>query len=136
MTMVSSMSNHALMTELEAVNSRWVAAMAAGDANAAVAQFASDGVIVASDLIVTRGVAELSDLFHTWIDEGFVNQTYTNCRAERLGEAAFMVSIHKTTICNDDGSISRERGKNAQVFVKGADDAWRIQLLDIAEQSL
>lgn len=136
MTMVNNNSNHALMTELEAVNFRWVAAMAAGNAPAAAAQFASDGVIVASDLIVTRGVAELSDLFHSWIDEGFVNQTYTSSRAEWLGEAALLISIHKTTICNDDGSISCERGKNAQVFVKGTDNAWRIQFLDIAERLL
>lgn len=126
----------ALVDDLNAVNVRWAKSIGEGNAVAASRYFTDDGTVVAMDTPTKQGPAELSALFQSWIDAGIVGETYSETRAEILGNAGLLFCRYEATIKDATGTISFERGRNSQVFVKSDSGQWKIKVLAITTDSL
>ena len=124
-----------LQEQLEAVNATVTDALERGDVKAAVTQFTSDGIYIASNSPAARGQAALVKLLRFWVDIGSKVTRYYDVQAESMGDGAHMVWVVESDKLQDDGSVVKDRDKILQVFKRDESGTWKIHRMCIATDS-
>lgn len=114
-----------LGAEIEACNTRFVTALAAGDAAAAVAAYAAEGTLVAPTGDVIRGREALERFWRSGIDLGLRTAEYEALNHCRGRELAFEFGQCRLRLESADGPPKTELGSYLVVYARGDDGSWR-----------
>ena len=114
-----------LGAEIDASNARFVTALAAGDAGAAVAVYAADGTLVAPTGDVIRGREAIERFWRSGIDLGLRTAEYEALDHCRGRELAFEVGRCRLHLETADGQPKIELGGYLLVYAREDDGSWR-----------
>jgi uncharacterized protein (TIGR02246 family) len=114
-----------LGAEIDASNARFVTALAAGDAAAAVAVYAADGTLVAPAGDVIRGREAIERFWRSGIDLGLRTAEYEALDHCRGRELAFEFGRCRLHLENGDGPPKTELGSYLVVYAREDDGSWR-----------
>jgi uncharacterized protein (TIGR02246 family) len=114
-----------LGAEIDAINARFVAALAAGDAGAAVAAYAADGTLVAPAGDVVQGREAIERFWRSGIDLGLSRAEYEAIDHCRGRELAFEVGRCRLHLESGDGPPRTELGSYLVVYARDDDGSWR-----------
>jgi uncharacterized protein (TIGR02246 family) len=114
-----------LGAEIDASNARFVTALAAGDAAAAVAVYAADGTLVAPAGDVIRGREAIERFWRSGIDLGLRTAEYEALDRCRGRELAFEFGRCRLHLESGDGPHKTELGSYLVVYGREDDGSWR-----------
>ncbi len=112
-----------LYEAMDAGNQGFVAAIMAGDAEAAAAAYTDDAYVLAPDTATVRGREDILAYWQGEIDSGVENMVINTGEVASSGDLAYVVGTLEMTVA--DGSTEHHRYVLVFKLVSGA---WRLHL--------
>lgn len=108
--------------DVENGEKQWLEAFNSGDAAGVVAQYSTDGRLLAPNMELLQGSDALGTFVQGFIDTG-VKLTFSLLDVYETSDVCTSVGTYHMTA----GADTADRGKFIEVWVRQSDDSWRIR---------